>query len=360
MTLIQLNTNSTLNGHKLLAITPWPFPKDFLDNLLTRFPGLSVALHRAPFGESNWDDISEEDKKDVTLLVTGTCFPTLEQAPELQFVQVLSAGADYVLNAPAFKNSDIPFCTANGVHGPQISEWVIGTFLAHKKKLPQYLELQHNAQWRRLSDPDDTVGQRVGILGYGSIGRQVARICKAMGMDVHAYTLHPRKTPESRRDETYTPPGLGDPEGIFPSKWFSGSSKKELHDFLDSDLDLLVLSAPLTKSTAGLISHEEFNILGKRKAFVSNISRGQMINTDAFIEALEGGVIRGAAIDVTDPEPLPDGHKLWKAKNLIITPHVSGGTTAYAKRFLAILEDNLERFSLGKKLTNEVSRKDGY
>ncbi|EFZ02349.1 D-isomer specific 2-hydroxyacid dehydrogenase [Metarhizium robertsii ARSEF 23] len=316
MTLIQVNTNSTLNGHKLLAITPWPFPHDFLGHLHARFPGLSVVLYKAPFGEGNWNDIPEEDKKDVTILVTGTCFPTLEQAPKLQFVQVLSAGADFVLGAPAFKNSNIPFCTANGVHG--------------------------------------------GILGYGSIGRQVARICKAIGMDVHAYTLHPRKTPESRRDETYTPPGLGDPEGIFPSKWFSGSSKKELHDFLDSGLDLLVLSAPLTKSTVGLISHQEFNILGKKKAFVSNISRGQMINTDAFVEALEGEVIRGAAIDVTDPEPLPDGHKLWTTKNLIITPHVSGATTAYAKRFLAILEDNLERFSQGRKLTNEVSRKDGY
>lgn len=181
-----------------------------------------------------------------------------------------------------------------------------------------------------------------------------------MGMDVHAYTLHPRKTPESRRDDTYAPPGMGDPEGIFPSKWFSGSSKEELHEFLGSGLDLLVLSTPLTKSTYGLISQEEFDVLGKKQAYVSNISRGQIIDTDALVDALEGDVIRGAAIDVTDPEPLPDGHELWKTKNLIITPHISGATAAYETRFLAILEANLERFSEGRKLMNEVSRKDGY
>jgi phosphoglycerate dehydrogenase-like enzyme len=181
-----------------------------------------------------------------------------------------------------------------------------------------------------------------------------------MGMDVHAHTLHPRNTAESRRDDSYSPPGLGDPEGILPSKWFSGGSKQDLHEFLASDLDLLVVSTPLTKSTIGLISRPELQVLGKKKAFVSNISRGQIINTDDLIEALDTHVIRGAALDVTDPEPLPHGHRLWEAKNVIITPHVSGAATTYTKRFLAILTENLDRFSQGGKLMNEVNRRDGY
>jgi phosphoglycerate dehydrogenase-like enzyme len=199
-----------------------------------------------------------------------------------------------------------------------------------------------------------------GILGYGSIGRQVARLCKALGMDIHAYTLHARKTPESKRDDSYAPPGLGDPDGSLPSKWYSGSSTEELHEFLGSDLDLLVISMPLTEKTKGLIATNEFKVLSKKKTFVSNIGRGPIVNTDHLITALDDGIIRGAALDVTDPEPLPDGHPLWRAKNIIITPHVSGATSSYNSRVLEILIENLTRFSEGKRLMNLVNRKEGY
>lgn len=181
-----------------------------------------------------------------------------------------------------------------------------------------------------------------------------------MGMDVHAYTLHARDTPSSRRDDSYAPPGLGDPEGQFPSQWFSGDSTEDLHKFLGSGLDLLVVSLPLTDKTRKLISKPELEVLGKRKTFVSNIARGPIIDTDALIDALEGGVIRGAALDVTDPEPLPDGHRLWKTKNLMITPHVSGGSSSYGNRVLAILEENLTRLSDGRPLMNQVNKKEGY
>ncbi len=181
-----------------------------------------------------------------------------------------------------------------------------------------------------------------------------------MGMDVHAYTLHARDTPESRRDDGYTPPGLGDVEGTFPSKWFSGSSKEDLHAFLGSGLDLLVVATPLTDNTKGLISAPELKVLGA-KAFLSNIARGAVVDTDDLIYALNEGVIRGAALDVTDPEPLPDGHPLWSAKNVLITPHVSGGTTKYVERVLAILSLNLERLGEGRTdLINRVSRREGY
>jgi phosphoglycerate dehydrogenase-like enzyme len=181
-----------------------------------------------------------------------------------------------------------------------------------------------------------------------------------MGADVHAYTLHPKNTPESRRDEAYAPPGTGDPDGVLPSKWFSGGTKEELHDFLSSGLDLLVISVPLTDKTHHLLSAPEFNILKSKRTFVSNIARGPIINTDDLIVALNQGLIRGAALDVTDPEPLPDGHPLWKAKNVIITPHISGVSNAYTQRVLAVLEYNLTRLSEGKELINKVSRRDGY
>ncbi len=187
-------------------------------------------------------------------------------------------------------------------------------------------------------------------------------MAKALAMDVHAYTLHPRDTPESRRDDSYAPPGTGDPEGAFPSRWFSGGSRADLHAFLASGLDLLVVATPLTDSTEHLLGAAEFRLLADsgRRTYVSNIARGPVIHSGDLIDALARGWIRGAALDVTDPEPLPDGHPLWSAKNIIITPHVSGASTAYNDRVLAILELNLNRLSEGRELTNRVSRKEGY
>jgi phosphoglycerate dehydrogenase-like enzyme len=203
-----------------------------------------------------------------------------------------------------------------------------------------------------------------------------------MGMTVHAYTLHARPTPESRRDRAWTPPGLGDPEGALPAKWFSGGSTEELHAFLRSGLDLLVVAAPLTGGTKGLLGVEEFRVLweatpgvgegggeegdgnGKSKkvgrTFIANIARGPVIDTDAILHALNAGLIRGAALDVTDPEPLPDGHPLWGARNVIITPHVSGASTRYFERVMAILEFNLGRLAEGVELVNRVDRGRGY
>ena len=199
-----------------------------------------------------------------------------------------------------------------------------------------------------------------GILGYGGIGRQVARVSKALGMQVYAYTLSPRLSRESKKDAAYVPPGIGDPEGEFPDKWFSGSSRSELHEFLSSDLDLLVISLPMTNSTRHLISKSEFEVMSKKKTFVINVSRGAVIHTDDIIEALNSGKIRGAALDVTDPEPLPDGHPLWSAKNVVITPHVSGETAKYTDRVLDLLLQNLKRLSMGEVLMNVVDQEKGY
>lgn len=199
-----------------------------------------------------------------------------------------------------------------------------------------------------------------GILGYGSIGRQTARVATAMGMDVHAYTLHERPTPASKRDDAYTPPGLGDPDGVFPSRWFSGASTAALHAFLGSGLDLLVVAMPLTAKTTGLLGMPEFRVMAKSRTFVSNIARGAIVKTDELMDALEEGLLRGAALDVTDPEPLPDGHPLWRAKNVFVSPHISSSSTSYFERLWDITKLNLERLSEGREFINRVNKKEGY
>lgn len=183
---------------------------------------------------------------------------------------------------------------------------------------------------------------------------------KALGMDIHACTLRPRETEESRKDDTYVTPGCGDPDGILPSKWFSANSKAGLHEFLLSGLDILVLTIPLTSKTQGIIGQEELQLLSAKRTFISNVARGEVIDTDALIESLEKDLICGAALDVTDPEPLPDGHRLWSTKNVIITPHVSGDSEAYARRVFEVLKHNLVRLSKGEELSNQVDRVSGY
>ncbi|KAI8178041.1 D-2-hydroxyacid dehydrogenase [Colletotrichum sp. SAR 10_65] len=329
--------NPTLKGQKLLILSQFKPDDDFYAKLHSQFPDLKVVYHELGFPEKKpGSTFDESEWKDVTILLTGSALPDPEQAPKLQYVQLQSAGANHILKHPLFTDTDAVFATANGVHGPQISEWIISTYLSFQHQLPK------------------------GILGYGSIGRQTARVATALGFKVHAYTLHPRPTPESKRDNGYSPPGLGDPEGKFPSKWFSGASKVDLHAFLGSGLDLLVVATPLTDKTSHLLAAEEFRILSAKKTFVSNIARGPIVNTDDLIKALDDGLIRGAALDVTDPEPLPEGHPLWKAKNLLITPHISGMSTSYTERILGILDLNLERLSQGKRLVNVVNKKEGY
>lgn len=178
-------------------------------------------------------------------------------------------------------------------------------------------------------------------------------------MDVVAYTNGRRSTPESRKDTGYIVPGTGDPDGIFPSKWLSGADN-QFDEFLSSDLDVLVVAVPLTASTKGLISGREFKLLAKNKTFLSNIARGPIVDTDALIQALDEELIRGAALDVTDPEPLPDGHPLWGKKNVIVTPHISGNSNAYYQRVYDILKLNLQRLSEGKEFVNKVNKKEGY
>jgi phosphoglycerate dehydrogenase-like enzyme len=182
-------------------------------------------------------------------------------------------------------------------------------------------------------------------------------------MDVVAFTASPRKTAESKKDSGYIVPNTGDPDGTLPSAWYSGLDKASLHKFLSQDIDILLVSVPLTPATHHFLGKEEFEILGKKNAFVVNIARGSIIVQDDLITALkkrERGGLRGAALDVTDPEPLNRESELWDLEHVAVTPHVSGIGTTYVNRSFEILEKNLTRLEEGESLINLVDRKRGY
>lgn len=175
-------------------------------------------------------------------------------------------------------------------------------------------------------------------------------------MEVLAFTSTARDTPESRRDRAFSLPGLGDPEGALPARWMHGTTREAVDDFLAQDLDMLVLALPLTRASEKLIGRAQFEILSAKRTFLVNIARGPIVDTGALVEALEGGKIRGAALDVTDPEPLPGDHPLWKARNCFVTPHVSWQSRTQLPRCLDILASNVERLLRGEVLVNELKR----
>ncbi|KAI9806997.1 MAG: hypothetical protein M1833_002655 [Piccolia ochrophora] len=357
--------------HLLLAL-PWDEPKEQMQRIRKRFPYVKISYHQSKYGSSYWkgrEPMPPEFFESGTILATLWALPATQgDAPNLRLIHFFSAGVDHVVDNPIYRDSDITLTTSSGIHGPQIAEWVVMTALASGHKLSKLLAWQRERHWgslQELGPVRDNVGQRLGVLGYGSIGRQVARVAKAMGTDVIAYTASPRPSKESKKDHGFVVPGTGDPDGELPSAWYSGHKKEELHHFLRQNIDILLVSVPLTTGTTHLLGKEEFDILGKsRNAFISNISRGPILRQDDLIAALkaspEEGGLRGAALDVADPEPLPADNELWSLPNVILSPHISGGSTLYVDRCFQVLEENLARLEKGQKLINVVDRKKGY
>ncbi|MCJ1279040.1 hypothetical protein MMC21_006861 [Puttea exsequens] len=398
----------------LLVILPYSEPTETLERLKKLFPYIRITFRSLQFANTFWEGIEAIDPeiyRDATILLTLSALPpgrdwcpklgaygpflntratmlasrsllgTLIDHPLLtELIHFCSAGTNHIQTSPIYTSTDIQLTTSSGIHGPQIAEWVILTMLAHSHHYSMLHAWQKEHNWGKRQNKDmfnalrDKVGQRLGVLGYGSIGRQVARVGQAMGMEVVAYTASPRTTPESKHDKGFIVPGTGDPEGVIPHAWFNGLDKKSLHNFLAQDLDHLLVSVPLTKETMGFLGKEEFAILGKTKnAFVTNISRGPIISQPDLIASLEsyasndplrggdgGGGLRGAALDVTEPEPLPKEDPLWEAPNLILTPHISGLGANYMDRVFEVLEENLGRRERGERLINVVNREKGY
>ncbi|PNS20385.1 Formate dehydrogenase [Sphaceloma murrayae] len=348
----------------LLFALPFPAPKALLSKLESQHPSLTIRYQDVTSSRPD-----ESIFSDVTILITFSTLPSPSSAPLLELVQLFSAGSNHIATDPLYTDTDVTITTASGIHGPQIAEWVVMTSLIHSHKYKQLYELQKRHEWGKKGVKDDyhsvrdMVGARLGVLGYGSIGRQVGRVGQALGMEVVAFTAGKKETEESRRDAGFVVPGTGDLEGRIPVEWYSGLDKESLKNFLGKDLDVLLVSVPLTDDTRGFLGRDEFEALAgkdKRKPFVVNIARGPIINQGELIECLKDGTLGGAALDVTDPEPLPKDSELWDLENAIVTPHVSGVGEAYTARAFLLLDEQLKRREKGERLLNVVNRKRGY
>lgn len=294
---------------------------------------------------------------DVEILFTSftTPLPSPEMAPRLRWIQLYSAGPDPILHHSLFQ-SPVIFTTASGVHAVNTAEHVFAMLLAWFRHFPRLLELRRQERWpspaerSSLSVTQELREQTIGIVGYGSIGRQIARLANAFGMRVLA--MH-RGT--DHRDHGFQFPGIGDPEGALPDRYYSSD---QLHSMLHES-DIVVIAVPLTQQTQGLFDDSAFRAM-KPTAFLVNIARGDICDETALIGALADGHIAGAALDVFQQEPLPPQHPLWHFPNVFISPHIAGLTPHYNERIAIIFEENLRRYLSGEPLYNMVDKSQGY
>jgi phosphoglycerate dehydrogenase-like enzyme len=322
-----------------------------------RIQQISADLQVEMYPMARVEDIPTEVWQSTEVLFTlgNGNLPEPNLAPHLRWVQLYSAGANHIFGQ-SLTHSDIIFTTSSGVHSVVIAEFVIATILDWFHHFPVVHQWQQKGQWPSMREQqtvfsaEELRGKTIGIVGYGSIGRETARLAKAFGMRVIA-----QQQSDDHRDHGFIFPGIGDPDGTLPDRYYRPA---QFHDLLSAS-DIVVAAVPLTRSTTGLFDDAAFRAM-KPTAFFVNIARGEVCDEDALIRALQQRHIAGAALDVFAKEPLPSDSPLWHFSNVFISPHVSGLTTQYNQRALTIFAENLRRYLAGETLYNVVDKERQY
>lgn len=333
--------------HVLLTL---PFPDPLLERLRTLSPDIRIHQHTARTA----DELPQDLLPDIEILYTLTCLPLPEQAPSLRWVQFHLAGIDHVQDHPLLR-SEVALTTLSGAAAPQMGEFILTCLLALGHRLPRMTRDQYAKQWAENRferfRPVELRGNTVGILGYGSVGREVARLCRAFGAKVLAVKrdlMHP----EARG---YQPGGLGDPAGELVERLYPPQAIASMASLCD----FLVVAVPLTGETRGLVGRNVFKNM-KPGAFLIDVSRGGVVDHGALIEALTEKRLAGAALDVYPVEPLPESSPLWEMPNVILSPHIAGASGEYFERAADLFRENLRRYLAGQPLLNRYDRQRGY
>jgi phosphoglycerate dehydrogenase-like enzyme len=332
-----------------------------LDVLVTmRFEPAQLARLRAVSPEIRVAQADPEraDYSGTEVLYAGAPPRDLARAPRLRWVQLHMAGVNALADHPLYTVSAIPLTTTSGVHAATIAEYAMTMLLALAHRVPRMVEWQGRGTWPAdeqrwpLFVPAEVRGATLGIIGYGSIGRELARIAKAaFAMTVLAC----KRDPARQADEGYRLPGTGDPDGALPDEWLGPGQL----DSLLARSDVVVLCAPLTAETRNLIDARALARM-KPSAFFINVGRGASVDEAALARALREGRLAGAAVDVFQQEPPPPGHPLYGTDNVIVSPHVSGFLPSYDEKCSVLFAENLRRFLDGAPLLNLVDRARGY
>ena len=319
---------------KVLVTFPSGFPYCERDEVNFR-----QALPHGDFFFCHDGKIPEELLELIEIWIGNAPVPQLEKSTNLKWLQVFASGVDQYAQAANRLPPGMIVTNVTGAFGLTISEYMLGVLLMMMRNLHLYRDLQTKNIWQRLDRADSICGSRVLVVGLGDIGGEFAGRAKALG----AYTVGIRRTPGIKPDyvdELYTMEALDN----------------EL-----SKADVVALSLPGTTETRGLFHADRLKKI-KKGAYIVNVGRGNAIECDSLTGLLRDGSLKGVALDVTDPEPLPAGHPLWNEPNAVITPHCSGNYTLgeTVNRIRGIILENLALYGAGKPLKNMVDLSAGY
>ncbi|WP_226012767.1 D-2-hydroxyacid dehydrogenase [Halomicrobium salinisoli] len=290
---------------------------DYAAALRERLPDHRIERARTPRAER---DLAESAR-----VVTSTDIDVdlVDRADRLELFAGVAAGYGH-LPLDELAERGVAVTNASGIHAPNIAEQVIGYVLAHVRRLRTAIRRQERSEWRHFQ-MKELQGSTVTVVGMGAIGRAILKRVSAFEVD----TVGVRYTPEKGG----------------PADEVIGFDEDALHEAL-ADTDYLLIAAPLTDATRGLIGEAELDTLPP-DAFLVNVGRGPIVDTDALLGALRRNSIDGAALDVTDPEPLPDDHPLWDLENVLVTPHNAGHSPRLYERLADIVAGNVERLDDG-------------
>ncbi len=326
---------------------------DFSDEIMAQLRSISTRLQI----ERHFPKVPDSAYAAAEIMyLGGGSLPTPDQVPHLRWIQLHHAGANRVLASPIGQAEDVEITTASGVHATPIAEYCLAMMLSFAYRLPAFRRLQDQARW-----PDDAFGstathtlreQTLGIVGYGSIGRELARLANSLGMEVVASK---RDLKQLAFGEKYAEDGLGDVDSEIPNRLYPPEALASMV----SVCDYVVLTLPLTDDTRHVVDEAILNAM-KPSAVLINVSRGAIIDEAALISALAAEQIAGAGLDVFEQEPLPSTSPLWEMDNVIITPHISGNTARYHELTAALFAENLQRYLDNQPLLNLVERERGY
>lgn len=327
----------------------------FSPEQVARLKSVSSRLNITVLPAIKSEEIPAEVWARTEVLYTDRVLPAPVQAPNLRFIQFHYAGIDYAADSPILRKPDLIAATLSGAVSSAVAEYAIAMLMAMGHHVPGLLANQSRAEWPQdrweRFTPIELRGSTIGLVPYGSISREIARLLVPFNVTI----LAAKRNVMDPTDRGYMPEGLGDPEGNLFKRLYPIEALKSML----KECDFVVVTLPLTPQTRGLIGAAELAAL-KPGAFLVDCGRGWVIDQPALIQALLEKRIAGAALDVFPQEPLPAEHPLWRLPNVIISPHIAGFSRNYDSLAAGMFAENLRRYIDGAAIYNRFDPEKGY
>lgn len=340
-----------MSDSNLEVLMTMPFSAQLVERVKAVSSRVNVTVLPAVKPEEIPDDVWARTE----VLYTDRVLPAPEKAPRLRFIQFHYAGIDYAAESPILRKPDLVAATLSGAVSAQVAEWSLAMMLALGHHLPGMMAMQSKSEWpqdRWLQfAPVELRGATIGLVPYGSISRELARMLVPFGVTI----LAAKRNAMDPIDRGYVPEGMGDPEGNLFKRLYPIEALKSML----KECDFVVVSLPLTLQTRGMIGAEEIAAM-KPGAYLIDCGRGGIVDHAALLDALKAKHLAGAALDVFPQEPLPADSPLWKQPNIIISPHVAGISKNFDSHATDLFAANLRRFIDGAAVYNRFDIEKGY